>query len=60
MGNSRQLIAAFPAPLIVATREVVWREFFTVVARAVCQLVTAVQEEQLTDSDAAHSGGDAA
>ena len=60
MGNSRQLIAACPAPLIVATREVVWREFFTVVARAVRQLVTAVQEEQLTDSAAAQSGGDAA
>ena len=60
MGNSRQLIAACPAPLIVATWEVVWREFFTVVARAVRQLVTAVQEEQLTDSAAAQSGGDAA
>ena len=60
MGNSWQLIAACPVPLIVATLEVVWREFFTVVARAVRQLVTAVQEEQLTDSVAAQSGGDAA
>ena len=60
MGNSRQLIAACPERLIVATREVVWREFFTVAPRAVRQSVTAVQEEQLTDSAAAQSGGDPA
>lgn len=60
MGNPRQLIAAYPTALIVATRKVVWREFFTVAARTVCQSVKAAQEEQLTDSVAAQSGGDPA
>lgn len=60
MGNPRQLIAAYPTPLIVATREVVWREFFTVAARTLRQSVAVAQEEQLTDSVAAQSGGDPA
>ena len=60
MGNPRQLIAAYPTPLIVATREVVWREFFTVAAPTLRKSVTVAQEEQLTDSVAAQSGGDPA